>query len=86
MKSLYVIALAALGLGACNSGSSVGGGSRSLETFHDSSSYAVGRAMAASIKNQRAEVDLNRGWREELAESTSQLSNFSLTANARISP
>lgn len=34
---------------------------------------------------QRAEVDLNRGWREELAPSANQLSNFSLTANARLS-
>lgn len=34
---------------------------------------------------QRAEVDLNKGWREELAPSSTQLSNFSLTTNARIS-
>lgn len=33
---------------------------------------------------QRAEFDLNRGWREELAESSSQLSNFSLTATRRL--
>ena len=77
MKSLYLIALAALGLGACNSGSSVGGGTRSLETFHDSASYAVGRAMAASIKNQRAEVDLDLvviGIREGMASEPSDIS------------
>ena len=34
---------------------------------------------------QRAELDLNRGWREELTGTSSQLSNFSLTAMRRIS-
>ncbi len=34
---------------------------------------------------QRAEIDLNRGWRAELSGSSSQLSNFSLSATARLS-
>lgn len=34
--------------------------------------------------HQRAEVDVNNGWREELAGSTTQLSNLSLSASARI--
>jgi hypothetical protein len=34
---------------------------------------------------QRAEVDVNRGWRQELSGSASQLSNLSLTATARLS-
>lgn len=34
---------------------------------------------------QRAEVDLNRGWRESLAAQQYQLSNFSLSANLRLS-
>ena len=35
--------------------------------------------------HQRLEVDVNRDWREELSESTSQLSNFSLAATTRLS-
>ncbi len=35
--------------------------------------------------HQRAEVDFNRGWREEVAGSTSQLSNLSLGAVAQLS-
>lgn len=34
---------------------------------------------------QRAEVDLNRGWRQTLAAQQYQLSNFSLAANLRLS-
>ncbi|MEZ5332314.1 MAG: hypothetical protein R2991_09745 [Thermoanaerobaculia bacterium] len=34
--------------------------------------------------HQRAEVDVNNGWRQELAGSTTQLSNLSLSATARI--
>lgn len=34
---------------------------------------------------QRAEIDFNNDWREELAEETTQLSNFALSARARIS-
>ncbi|MGB3562340.1 MAG: hypothetical protein WBH85_15655 [Thermoanaerobaculia bacterium] len=35
--------------------------------------------------HQRLEVDVNRDWREELSDSTSQLSNFSLAATTRLS-
>lgn len=34
---------------------------------------------------QRAELDINSGWRAELAQKSSQLSNFSLTATGRFS-
>jgi len=34
---------------------------------------------------QRAEVDLNQGWRGEVSDSSAQLSLFSLTVNARLS-
>ena len=33
---------------------------------------------------QRAEVDMNQGWRKELSESSTQLSLFSLTVNAQL--
>ena len=34
---------------------------------------------------QRAELDINRGWRKEVTGKTSQLSNFSMVATARLS-
>ncbi len=75
MKFLSLIALGALGLSACNN--AAGGGDHSLNTFADSSSYAVGRAMAASVKNQRAEVDLDlviRGLRDGMGDSPTEIS------------
>ena len=47
MKFMSLIALGVLGLSGCEN-ASMGGGSGSLDTFADSASYAVGRAMAAS--------------------------------------
>jgi hypothetical protein len=35
--------------------------------------------------HQRLEVDINRDWREELSDSTSQLTNFSLAATTQVS-
>ena len=72
MKFLSLIALGALGSSACNSA-----GTPSLNTFADSSSYAVGRAMAASVKNQRAEVDLDlviRGLRDGMGDNPTDIS------------
>lgn len=36
--------------------------------------------------SQRAEIDFHRGWREEVAGSTSQLSNAALAASVQLSP
>lgn len=35
--------------------------------------------------HQRAEIDLNNGWREEVADNSTQLSNLALSASARVS-
>ena len=71
MKCISLVALGVLGLSGCNN-TTGGGGSGSLDTFADSASYAVGRAMAAGVKNQRAEVDVNlvvQGLRDGLSDA-----------------
>ncbi len=76
MKFLNLMALGALGLSACNNAAG-GGGNPSLDTFSDSSSYVVGRAMAANVKNQHAEVDLEvviRGLRDGMGDSPNEIS------------
>jgi FKBP-type peptidyl-prolyl cis-trans isomerase len=73
MKSLGTVFIAGLALSACDTG-----GKASLATFADSASYAVGQRMAASVKQQGAEVDLSTmvaGLRDGMADDTAGFSH-----------